>query len=439
LRQARRTIPEAGIDGTAADRQLSARFYATQRKSIMAGPLAGIRVFDMSRILAGPTCTQLLGDLGADVIKIERPGAGDDTRKWGPPFLPGKDGTDTGESAYYLSSNRNKRSITLDVSKPAGQALARRLIAKSDIMIENFKTGDVARYGLGWNDLKADHPGLIYCSITGFGQTGPYAKRPGYDLLAQGMGGVMSITGEADRPPMKVGLGIADVMCGMYATVAILGALHHRGKTGEGQYIDLALLDTQVAWLINVGLNYLISGEVPQRIGNEHPNIVPYNVLPSSDGFFILAAGNDGQFQRFCEFAACPALATDPRFVTNAARVANRKALYAILPDYTKRKPRDEWVEGLAKVNVPASPVNDIGQVFEDPQIAHRGMKRTVPHPLSADGTVDLISNPINYSATPVEYRNSPPFLGQHTDTVLGETLGLSADELAALRKDGVI
>ncbi|MGH6928057.1 MAG: CaiB/BaiF CoA transferase family protein, partial [Dongiaceae bacterium] len=322
------------------------------------GPLAGLRVFDLSRILAGPTCTQLLGDLGADVIKIERPGAGDDTRKWGPPYLKGKDGNPTGESAYYLASNRNKRSVTIDIARPEGQALAKRLIAKCDVMIENFKAGDMARYGLSHADLKAAQPGLIYCSISGFGQTGPYAPRAGYDMLAQGIGGIMSVTGEPDRPPMKVGVGIADVMCGMYATVAILAAVHHRAKTGEGQYIDLSLLDTQVAWLVNVGLNYLTSRQVPQRVANEHPNIVPYNVLPCADGFIILAVGNDSQYRKFCEFAGVPELATDPRFATNEQRVKNRRAIYDLLPDVTRRKTQAEWIEGLAKLGVPCSPVN---------------------------------------------------------------------------------
>ncbi|HEX7005757.1 MAG TPA: CoA transferase, partial [Alphaproteobacteria bacterium] len=293
----------------------------------MTAPLEGLRVFDLTRILAGPTCTQLLGDLGADIIKVERPNAGDDTRKWGPPYVRDAAGRDTTESAYYLSSNRNKRSITLDIAKPEGQALARRLIAHCDVMIENFKVGDMARYGLSYADLKEEFPGLVYCSITGFGQTGPYAPRAGYDLLAQGIGGIMSVTGEPDRPPMKVGVGIADVMCGMYATVAILAALRHRERTGQGQYIDLALLDSQVAWLVNVGLNYLTSGEVPQRVGNEHPNIVPYNVMPCADGYVILAVGNDSQFAKFCAFAGRPDLAEDPRFTTNELRVRNRKAL----------------------------------------------------------------------------------------------------------------
>jgi crotonobetainyl-CoA:carnitine CoA-transferase CaiB-like acyl-CoA transferase len=403
------------------------------------GPLSGLRVFDLSRILAGPTCTQLLGDLGADVIKIERPGAGDDTRKWGPPYLKGKDGKDTEEAAYYLSSNRNKRSVTVDISKPEGQTLAKKLIAKCDIMIENFKVGDMARYGLSYADLKDSNPRLIYCSISGFGQTGPYAPRAGYDLLAQGIGGIMSITGEPDRPPMKVGVGIADVMCGMYATVAILGALHHREKTGAGQYIDLALLDTQVAWLINVGLNYLTSGKVPQRVGNEHPNIVPYNVLPASDGFIILAVGNDAQYQKFCDFAGAPELAKDPRFLTNADRVRNRKEIYELLPQVTKRKTQTEWIEGLAKLGVPCSPVNNVDQVFEDPQVQQREMKIAMDHPLSANGKVDLIGNPIKFSGTPVDYRLPPPYCGQHTQDVLGDLLQISKAEIDALRQRGVI
>jgi crotonobetainyl-CoA:carnitine CoA-transferase CaiB-like acyl-CoA transferase len=403
------------------------------------GPLAGLRVFDLSRILAGPTCTQLLGDLGADVIKVERPDAGDDTRKWGPPYLKGKDGKATGESAYYLASNRNKRSVTIDISKPEGQVLAKRLIGKCDIMVENFKAGDMARYGLSHADLKNALPGLIYCSISGFGQTGPYAPRAGYDMLAQGIGGLMSVTGEPDRPPMKVGVGIADVMCGMYATTAILAALHHREKTGEGQYIDLSLLDTQVAWLVNVGLNYLTSREVPGRVGNEHPNIVPYNVLPSSDGFIILAVGNDSQFQKFCEFAGAPELAKDPRFVTNEARVKNRRVMYELLPAITRRKTQGEWIEGLARLGVPCSPVNTVDQVFADPQVRHREMQIRMPHPLSADGMVDLIGNPIKYSATPVDYALPPPSCGQHTDEVLKEMLDMPATEIAGLRQRGIV
>jgi crotonobetainyl-CoA:carnitine CoA-transferase CaiB-like acyl-CoA transferase len=405
----------------------------------MSGPLDGIRVFDLSRILAGPTCTQLLGDLGADVIKIERPGAGDDTRKWGPPYIKTKDGKDTKESAYYLSSNRNKRSLAIDISQKAGQELARRLIAKCDIMVENFKVGDMAKYGLAYKDLAKENPRLIYCSISGFGQTGPYAPRAGYDMLAQGLGGIMSVTGEPDGPPLKVGVGIADIMCGMYATTAILAALHHRDRTDEGQYIDLSLLDTQVAWLANVGLNYLTSGDVPQRVGNEHPNIVPYNVMPAADGHVILAVGNDAQFAKFCDFAGEPGLASDPRFVTNELRVRNRRTLYGLLGDVIRRKTQDEWVSGLAKLGVPCSPVNTVDQVFADPQVRARGMQIAMPYPLARGGQINLIGNPIKFTATPIAYRRAPPYLGQHTDEVLDELLDLSDSEIAELRGGGVI
>ena len=405
----------------------------------MTAPLTGLRVFDLTRILAGPTCTQLLGDLGADVIKIERPGQGDDTRKWGPPFVQDPNGEDTTESAYFLSSNRNKRSLALDISKPEGQALAKRLIGFCDILVENFKVGSLAKYGLGYDDLKTQFPGLIYCSITGFGQTGPYAPRAGYDYLAQGMGGIMSLTGEPEGEPIKVGVGIADIMCGMYASTAILAALHYRGMTGLGQHIDLGLLDSQVAWLTYEGLNHLTSGEIPKRQGNEHPNIVPYKVLPCADGYFILAVGNDAQFQRFCDFAGCPELAQDPRFTTNADRVRNRAELYARLPEVTARKTQTEWVDGLAGLAVPAGAVNNLAQVFEDPQIKAREMKISMPYPGSQDGRVDLIGNPIKFSETPVEYRVAPPRSGQDSDSVLRELLDIGPEECARLRGKGVI
>jgi crotonobetainyl-CoA:carnitine CoA-transferase CaiB-like acyl-CoA transferase len=404
----------------------------------MTAPLHGLRVFDLTRILAGPTCTQLLGDLGAEVIKVERPGQGDDTRKWGPPFLKDQDGRDGAASAYYLSSNRNKRSLTLDIAEPEGQALARRLIGRCDILVENFKTGGLAKYGLAYDDLKADHPRLVFCSITGFGQTGPYAPRAGYDYLAQGMGGMMSLTGETDGEPIKVGVGIADVMCGMYASTAILAALRHRELTGRGQHIDLALLDTQVAWLINEGLNYLTSGELPRRQGNEHPNIVPYKTLPCADGHFILAVGNDRQYQRFCDFAGAPELAADPRFATNAERVRNRAALYALLPEVTRRKTAAEWLDGLAERGVPAGPVYTLDQVFDDPQVRHRGMKIEMPYPGSEHGKVELIGNPIKFSDTPVDYRQAPPTLGQDSDAVLQEA-GLSETEIAEFRDAGIV
>ncbi len=405
----------------------------------MSGPLKGLRVLDMTRILAGPTCTQLLGDLGADVIKIERPGEGDDTRRWGPPYVRNADGSDSDASAYFLSSNRNKRSLTVDMGHPEGQALIRRLAETADFAVENFKVGGLSKFGLDYFGLRAVKPDLIYCSITGFGQDGPYAPRAGYDYLAQGMGGMMSLTGEPDGKPMKIGVGIADVMCGMYATVSLLAALHHRHRTGQGQYIDLALLDTQVAWLINEGLNYLTSGVVPHRRGTEHANIVPYNVLPTADGHLILAIGNDRQFRRFCEFAGMPELADDPRFATNSLRVANREAIYEILPTLTVRKRLDEWIDGLAALGVPSGPVNTLDRVFADPQILHRGMKVELPYPGSEKGSVDLIGNPIKFSETPVAYDRPPPHVGQHSDEVLEEVLGLDAAEIARLRDAGVV
>ena len=402
-------------------------------------PLAGIRIFDLTRILAGPTCTQLLGDLGADVIKIERPGEGDDTRKWGPPYVKGADGTDTTESAYYLAANRNKRSITLDLSKPEGIALAKKLIAESDVFIENFKVGSLAKLGLSYDQLREEFPGLVYCSITGFGQTGPYAKRAGYDFLAQGLGGIMSVTGEPGGEPMKVGVGIADVMTGMYASTAILAALRHRDATGEGQQIDVCLLDCQVAWLINEGTNYLVSGKTPRRLGNEHPNIVPYKVFPTADGHVILAVGNDSQFEKWCVFAGANDLGADLRYKTNPLRLENRETLYAAMPDYMRRKSTAEWIEGLAQVGVPCSPVNTIDQVFEDPQVQARGMRIEMPHATAGEGTVPLIANPLKMSATPPQYRNAPPVLGQHTDEVLQDVLGMPEDEIARLSDDGVI
>jgi glutaryl-CoA transferase len=405
----------------------------------MPGPLHGLRILDLSRILAGPSATQLLGDLGADVIKIERPGQGDDTRKWGPPFLRDEEGRDTEESAYYLSCNRSKRSATLDIAKPEGQLLARRLIAACDVVIENFKAGDLARYGLDHESLKEEFPRLVYCSITGFGQTGPYAARAGYDILIQAMGGIMSITGEADGPPMKVGVAIVDVMCGMYAAVAILAALRHRDMTGEGQFIDLALLDTEVSWLVNQGANYLVSGRAPGRLGNAHPNIVPYTVMPASNGWFVLGVGNEAQYRKFCEFAGRPELAEDARFATNAARVKHRDVLYPILEEATRARPVAAWIEGLERLGVPAGPVNDIAQVFADPQVQARGMRIEMDREGVAGGSVPMIGNPIKFSRSPVEYRDPPPRLGEHTDAVLADLLGLSPEEIEDLRKRGVV
>ncbi|MEM1398904.1 MAG: CaiB/BaiF CoA-transferase family protein [Pseudomonadota bacterium] len=402
------------------------------------GPLAGLTVLDMSRILAGPTCTQLLGDLGADIIKVERPGAGDDTRKWGPPFVTDADGQETSESAYYLCANRNKRSVSIDVSKPEGAELVRLLAAKSDVFIENFKVGGLEKFGLSYASLKEINPRLIYCSITGFGQTGPYAHRAGYDFLIQGMGGIMSITGDGDGEPMKVGVGIADVMCGMYASSAILAALRERDLSGLGQHIDLSLLDSQVAWLINAGLNYLTGGERPARLGNNHPNIVPYQTFPASDGHFILAVGNDAQFARFCDLAELSHLASDDRFKTNEARVRNRSDLSQIISDATSQRPRSFWLSGLEARGVPGGPINAIDEVFDDPQIRHREMKISMHHE-GAGRPVDLIGNPIRYSRTPVSYRRSPPQAGQDTEAVLSEILGVEGEPLDALRTSGVI
>ncbi len=405
----------------------------------LTGALSGIRVLDLSRILAGPTCTQLLADLGADVIKIERPGIGDDTRKWGPPYVQDSDGNDTSESSYYLCANRNKRSLTLDIAHPEGQAILRRLAADCDILVENFKAGSLVNYGLGYADLKEELPGLIYCSITGFGQTGPYAKRAGYDFLVQAMGGIMSITGPAEGDPHKVGVGIADVMCGMYAVAAILAALRHREKTGQGQHIDLSLLDSQVAWLINAGTMYLTSGEEPARLGNGHPNIVPYDVFPTADGYIALAVGNDAQYQRFCDYAGIPELAANDRYATNDGRVRNRQELIPELRKATVRHPSRHWLEGLAGIGVPCGPVNTLGQAFEDPQVQHREMTVSLPHPQAGGGQVRLIGNPIKFSETPVRYHRAPPTLGQHTDEVLAEMLDMPEQERDALRRQGVI
>lgn len=399
-------------------------------------PLSGIRILDLSRILAGPTCTQQLGDLGADVIKVERPGAGDDTRKWGPPYVTDANGQDSTESAYYLCANRNKRSIEVNMASPTGQTLIKRLLKECDILVENYKVGGLKKYGLAYEDLKDEFPGLIYCSITGFGQDGPYAKRGGYDYLAQGMGGIMSITGEPDGLPSKVGVAIADVMCGMYATTAILAALRHKERTGQGQQIDACLLDTQVSWLVNQATNYLVSGKSPRRQGNEHPNIVPYRTFEVSDGHIILAVGNDGQFRKWCDFAGVADLADDDRFATNRARVENRDALHAIMEPILKDRSMADWLGGLEEIHVPCGPVNTIEQVFNDPQVQHRGMRIEMDHPLAGDGKVPLVANPIKYSETPVQYRYAPPTLGQHTDEILREVLGADDAEIAKLLEE---
>ena len=403
------------------------------------GPLKGLRVLDLSRILAGPTCTQILGDLGADVIKVERPKAGDDTRKWGPPYVKDKDGNDTSESAYYLCANRNKRSVTLNIAKIEGQELIYKLAAESDIFIENYKVGTLKRFGLDYETISRKFPKIIYCSISGFGQTGPKADLPGYDFMIQAMGGIMSVTGEADGSPMKVGVGIADVMCGMYATSSILAALHHRNNTGEGQYIDMSLLDTQVSWLINSGSNYLTSREDQYRKGNSHPNIVPYQIFQAHDGEFVLAVGNDDQFSKFCQLANSEELAEDPRFSTNEARVKNREELIPIIQQITRRFSIEDWFDGLSRLNIPCGPVNTIKQVFEDTQVQHRGMEISLDHPLSGTEKVSLLGSPIKMSKTPVSYRQAPPTLGQHTDEVLEEVLNMDAKEREELTKKGII
>ena len=403
------------------------------------GPLQGLRILDLTRILAGPTCTQLLGDLGADVIKIERPGAGDDTRKWGPPYVKDSDGEDTSESAYYLSSNRNKRSVTVDMAKTAGVDLLKRMLRHCDVLVHNFKVGGLEKYKLGYDDLKAEFPSLVYCAITGFGQTGPYAPRAGYDFLAQGLGGIMSLTGEPTGEPVKVGVGIADVMCGMYASNAILAALRHRDKTGEGQMIDVALLDTQIAWLVNEATNYFLSGEIPLRRGNAHPNIVPYQVFPTSDGYFILAVGNDRQFAKFCDFAGKAELASDSRFITNEQRLHNREDLANEIRELTVTKTSGEWIDSLSALGVPSGAVSNLEQTFKDPHVLHRGMRISMPHALAGSSRVDLLGNPLKLSKTPVTYRKAPPVMGADTDEVLEELLGLDDAGRQALRDDELI
>jgi crotonobetainyl-CoA:carnitine CoA-transferase CaiB-like acyl-CoA transferase len=381
------------------------------------GPLKGVKVLDLSRILAGPTCTQLLGDLGASVIKIENPSTGgDDTRQWGPPYVEDEAGNRSDLSAYFMSANRNKKSVAIDIATPEGQAEIKRLASHADILIENFKPGGLAKYGLDYNSLSQDLPGLVYCSISGYGQTGPNSSKPGYDLMAQGYGGIMSLTGDPEGAPMKVGVGIADVMCGMYATVGILAALRHRDLTGEGQQIDLALVDAQISWLINEGTNYLTSGHVPQRRGNGHPNIVPYEVYETADGHVILAVGNDSQFRRFCEFIGHADLADDARFATNPARLEHRDALNAILRPAMKQHPMTSVISELEARKVPVGPVQTLDQVFDTDQVAARQMKIAMQ---AQPGEVNLIGNPLNLSLTPVTYRHAPPVFGADTDDIL--------------------
>jgi len=401
------------------------------------GALSHLRVLDLSRVLAGPWAGQLLADLGAEVIKVEKPGEGDDTRRWGPPFLKDRDGRDSQESAYYLSTNRGKRSVAIDITQARGQELVRQLAAQCDVVLENFKVGGLAKYGLDYASLKAAKPDIVYCSITGFGQDGPYANRAGYDFLVQGMGGLMSLTGEAGGEPMKVGVALTDIFTGMYASVAILAALAHRDRTGQGQHVDMALLDVQVAVLANQASNYLVGGIIPERLGNSHPNIVPYQAFPTADGHVILAVGNDSQFQRFCAVAGCPALAEDPRFATNAARVQNREILVPMLKANLASRPSAQWIEMLEAVGVPCGPINNLAQVFDNPQIRHRGMVAHMDHPVS--GSVDVLANPIRLSETPVTYDRPPPQLGADTQDVLSRLLGLDQETVAALAADGVV
>jgi len=403
--------------------------------------LGHIRVLDLSRVLAGPWCSQNLADLGADVIKIERPGSGDDTRAWGPPYAKDENGADTSEAAYYLSANRGKRSVTCDISRPEGQALIRELARHADVVLENYKVGQLKKYGLDYESLKAVKPDLVYCSVTGFGQDGPYAHRAGYDFLIQGMGGLMSVTGERDDlpggGPQKAGVALTDLMTGMYATIAILAALAHRDRTGEGQYIDMALLDVQVAMLANMGSNYLNSGKAPKRWGNAHANIVPYQTFACADGYIIVATGNDGQYQKFVEVGGRPDLATHERYATNPLRVQNRDELVPILADMVKSQPRDWWIERLEAVGVPCGPINDLHEVFQNPQVQARGMMIETPHPTA--GKVKLVRNPMRLSASPAETDKAPPLLGQHTDEVLREVLGRSDADIAELRAKGVL
>jgi crotonobetainyl-CoA:carnitine CoA-transferase CaiB-like acyl-CoA transferase len=405
----------------------------------MKGPLDGLKVFDLTRILAGPHCTQILGDLGAEVIKIERPKVGDDTRNFAPPYLPDDSGADSSESAYFAGTNRNKRSITLNLSDPEGQALARRMIADCDVLAENFKTGTLSKYGLGYAELKEEFPRLVYCSITGFGHTGPYSDRPGYDALIQAMGGVMSLTGDPEGEPMKIGVSIADMMAGMYAGMSILAAVRHQQLTGEGQHIDISMLDTHVAWLANQGMNYLATGENPPRLGNMHPNIVPYQVMPSADGYFVLSVANDPTFERFCALADCQELLEDERFRTAVERVRNRDHVTATLNEITRKHPSSWWLAGLGKAKIGCGPINDLAQVFDDPQVKAREMVVEMEHPATGTAPAKLIASPIKMSGTPVRYRHAPPMLGQHTEEVLGEMLGLSTSDVAALREKGIV
>ena len=407
----------------------------------MAGPLSGLRVLDFSRILAGPWAAQTMADLGAEVIKIERPGTGDDTRLWGPPFITSEDGREIPDAAYFHCANRGKKSITLDLASARGQEIVRRLVATADILLENYKRGGLARYGLDYESLRTVNPGLIYCSITGFGQTGPYADRAGYDFLIQAMGGLMSITGERDDlpggGPQKVGVAVTDVLTGLYTAIAALAAVRERERTGKGKHVDMALFDVAVASTANQAMNYLVTGKAPGRMGNGHPNVVPYQSFATSDGHVVVAVGNDSQFARFCEAGGQPDLAGDERFRTNAGRVEHRDALIPAISEMMLTRTRDEWIAALEAVGVPCGPINDLDRIFADPQAEARGLRMELPH--SEAGSVPGVANPIRYVGEPHDYPGGAPALGEHTGEVLGGILGMDADEIAALRAEGVV
>ncbi|MFZ6746587.1 CaiB/BaiF CoA transferase family protein [Undibacterium sp. JH2W] len=409
--------------------------------SLQKTALGHIRVLDLTRVLAGPWCAQNLADLGAEVIKVERPGSGDDTRSWGPPYLRDAEGNNTTEAAYYLAANRGKQAITVDIATPEGQQIIRELAAKSDVVLENYKVGQLKKYGLDYESLKLIKPDLVYCSITGFGQDGPYANRAGYDFIVQGMGGFMSLTGERDDlpggGPQKAGVAIADLMTGMYSTIAVMAALTHRDRTGEGQYIDMALLDVQVSMLANMNMNYLASGNAPKRWGNAHPNIVPYQTFATSDGHIIVAAGNDGQYKKFVQIGGLQELADDPRFSTNPQRVEHRDVLVPVLAEMVKRKTKQEWISLLEEAGVPCGPINKLDEVFDDPQVLAREMQINLPHPTA--GQVKLVASPMKLSATPVTYPSAPPLLGQHTQSVLTTVLGYDEQQLQALKAKNII
>ena len=405
----------------------------------MNSPLKGIKILDLTRVLAGPYCTQLLGDLGAEIIKVERPGSGDDTRGFAPPFLKNENGEETDLSAYYCGANRNKKSITINLSEKDGQELVKKMLKDCDILVENFKTGTLKKYGLSYDDLKEEFPRLIFCSITGFGQTGPYALRPGYDGLIQAMGGVMGLTGDPDGEPMKVGVPIGDLMAGMFASVGILAAVKHQVETGKGQFIDIGMLDTHVAWLANQGMNYLSTDKNPQRLGNQHPNIVPYQVMPTSDGYIVLSIGNDPTFERFCKLANEENLLEDERFKTNASRVSNREYVTEVLNNVTKKRDSETWLKDLEKEKIGCGPINNLSEVFKDPHVLSREMIIEIKHSKTGKKPLKLIANPIKMTETPVSYRHPPPLLGEHTDEILTQHLKLSVEDIKNLKDKGIV